>query len=204
MLGNASDTPVLLPRACTGQSVPHPEALWSPFVATVALGCCWVWCLQPAGSGPPTALLLPLSPALGPGTPQGQAWRRRSGVEDWKARGRKSIWCGDAGHSTRVCEEGKARSHWGVGEGFPEESALQHDLRVICCAGRLSRITLFVLYGALWGGMLPCLGNRGGHCSVMLRSRDSVKVTKPARDPALSHTICIGYLCHKVPPDLVA
>lgn len=67
--------PILLPPACTGPSVLYPEALLSRSVASVASGCCWVWCLQLACSVPPTTLASPpctfILRALGPCTPTG-------------------------------------------------------------------------------------------------------------------------------------
>lgn len=101
--------PVLLPPACTGLSVLYPKALLSPSVASVASGCCWVWCLQLACSVPSTTLASPLCTfilrALGPCTPTGlglEEGRRDGGLEaqaggkstrygtlHWRVRGRE-------------------------------------------------------------------------------------------------------------------
>lgn len=124
LLGNASNIPVLLPRACTGQSVLDLEALLSPFVATVthlwpwgAAGSSLVWI--PDHSGLTYFCFVPS--ALGPCTPQSQTGTGRSGMEGWRLSGRKSNWYGDTGHLTRVSEEGKVRSPWRIREGFLEE-----------------------------------------------------------------------------------
>lgn len=94
-------------------------------------------------------------------------------------------------HFTRVSEEGKVNSHWGLGGGLSGGVRVP-ELHHVICAPR-------VRYAV-------GEGHREGHDSVILSSPNSMKIVKLTFDPALSPATCIGYLtlCHKAPPSSVA